>query len=74
MIEELGTLVNVDKLQNGTRVCHQVGITVNCGVPQGSILEPHLFVVYINDINMFHECDYIHLFADDTVLSVNLDE
>lgn len=49
-------------------------ITVNCGVPQGSILEPHLFVVYINDINIFHECDYIHLFADDSVLSVNLDE
>lgn len=50
-------------------------ITVNCGVPQGSILEPHLFVVYINDIkNIFHECDYIHLFADDTVLSVNLEE
>lgn len=49
-------------------------ITVNCGVPQGSILEPLLFVVYINDINIFHECDYIHLFADDSVLSVNLDE
>ena len=42
--------------------------SVNVGVPQGSVLDPFIFVIYINDISHNLSCK-TNLFADDTYLS-----
>ena len=45
-------------------------LTVSCGVPQGSILGPLLFLLYINDMNAACNCK-LFLFADDSALLIS---
>ena len=63
-----------DYLTNRTQRCQLKGLfsdrkEVTCGIPQGSILGPLLFIIYINDLPNCLKITTPRMFADDTNLT-----
>lgn len=46
-------------------------LPVLSGVPQGSVLKPYLFLVYINDLPDLVKCK-TRIFADDIIIYITL--
>jgi len=62
-------LTNRSQFTSINQHCSSV-TSVKCGVPQGSVLGPILFLIYMNDITNSVACSNIKLFADDTNMFV----
>ena len=58
-LEERKQYVSFNKHDSST-------MDIKCGVPQGSILGPLLFLIYVNDLSNVSSILFILLFADDT--------
>ena len=53
-----------------TQIGHYISskVKISCGIPQGSVLGPLLFLLYVNDIYIIAQTLKFYLFADDTTI------
>ena len=59
-------LLNINQYVENNHISSQTR-NVTCGVPQGSVLGPLLFIIYTNDLEKSIKCKCI-IFADDTAI------
>ena len=69
----LGSYLSNRKQYVNYRNCSSELTPLHVSVPQGSILGPLLFIIYVNDISMSSNIFKFTMYADDITLSTTID-
>ena len=67
VIDRYKSYLSKEKFHANVHDKFSTSTNLRCGVPQGSILGPFLFLLYVNDMPQAVDCD-LFLYPDDTCL------
>ena len=67
VIDRYKSYLSKEKFHANVHDKFSTSTNLRCGVPQGFILGPFLFLLYVNDMPQAVDCD-LFLYADDTCL------